>query len=343
MTADTLQSKPHFVFPSGRIAIRPTFHWVLSHMGYAAMVIAYFIILVLSIFTLGLIEIRQNNLMHFNGLVAALDERDSYQEDYFEKMGDRIDAALTAYQHWRSSLGCSDEIRTISATRQGEASAGVSRTSEVTANGGTATPQTPCQQADNDLNSLRLSKDNLLLRMANLPQYYDKYRDGIRTKAPQLIPILGLVDSSSPAVSWWARMPFELLEMFLLLFMGALGGMIGVSRCLVEPKMENPKARDLCYRPVAGAVIALGILILFRATQLFFGTAATASTSVFLLAGLGLASGFCAREAISKIETVASRVVRGGGGRDDDPPATNPPGPGSDTGGPASPPQAAPA
>jgi hypothetical protein len=59
----------------------------------------------------------------------------------------------------------------------------------------------------------------------------------------------------------------------------------------------NPPARDLFYWPVAGAVIALGIYVLFRATQLFFGggsqdSTATVSTSVFLLAALGLASAF---------------------------------------------------
>jgi hypothetical protein len=52
-------------------------------------------------------------------------------------------------------------------------------------------------------------------------------------------------------------------------------------------------------------VIALGIYVLFRAMQLFFGgvsqdSAATVSTSVFLLAALGLASGFA----------LASRLLR---------------------------------
>lgn len=74
----------------------------------------------------------------------------------------------------------------------------------------------------------------------------------------------------------------------------------------------------------AGAVIALGIYVLFRAMQLFFGAgsqdnAATVSTSVFLLAALGLASGFCAREAVAQIEGAATRILHHAeSGRDGD-------------------------
>ena len=83
----------------------------------------------------------------------------------------------------------------------------------------------------------------------------------------------------------------------------------------------DPSIRNLCYRPVAGAVIALGIYVLFRGSQLFFGgagqdAATTVTTSIFILAGLGLASGFCATEAVRQIEFVATRILRrseGGG------------------------------
>jgi len=112
----------------------------------------------------------------------------------------------------------------------------------------------------------------------------------------------------------WARMPFELLEMLLLVCMGALGGVISVTRSFVDAG-PNPTTRDLCYRPVAGAIISPGIYILFRAGQLFFTGApqnggTTVTTSVFLLAGLGLASGFCAREAVAQIEFVATKLLR---------------------------------
>jgi hypothetical protein len=123
------------------------------------------------------------------------------------------------------------------------------------------------------------------------------------------------MDPPIPVVTEWARLPFEILEMLLLVIMGALGGVISVARCFVETKPGNPTPRDLCYRLLAEAVIALGIYVLFRAMQMFFGgvnqdTATTVSTSVFLLAALGLASGFCAREAMAQLEAAAKRILR---------------------------------
>jgi hypothetical protein len=39
---------------------------------------------------------------------------------------------------------------------------------------------------------------------------------------------------------------------------------------------------------------------------------AAVSTSIFLLAGLGLASGYCANEALAQIECMARRLLRAG-------------------------------
>jgi len=55
--------------------------------------------------------------------------------------------------------------------------------------------------------------------------------------------------------------------------------------------------------------------VLFRAAQMFHGNAHPGrrgdhATSIFLLTGLGLASGYCAGEALAKIESVASRLLR---------------------------------
>ena len=336
MTADALQGKIDFSGRVNPIDVKAGIRHGLTYIGYGIMIIAYIFILVLSILTLGLIEIRQANTTGFNALIAKLDEKDWYREDYFKAMQGRVDAALTAYEGWKRSLDCPEESGVTGISEPGKASLGAAAAPPDGA--ATGVPQTACALANDHLNSLKLLKEDLLFKRANLPQWYDKYRDGIRTQTPQLIPILGLVDSRSRMVSIWARMPFELLEMLLLVCMGALGGMISVTRCLVDPSTANPAARDLCYRPVAGGVLALGIFILFRATQLFFGgqnTAATASTSVFLLAALGLASGFCAREALAQIEATAKRILRrAANGRDGD--ASGAQGPGPSTGAPRS-------
>src|SRR5947207_2618893 len=59
----------------------------------------------------------------------------------------------------------------------------------------------------------------------------DQYKDGITQKTPQIIPALRLLDSKSQWLTLWARSPFELIEMFLLVLKGMLGGAISVMRC----------------------------------------------------------------------------------------------------------------
>ncbi len=114
------------------------------------------------------------------------------------------------------------------------------------------------------------------------------------------------------------RAPFEIMEMFLLVCMGALGGVISVTRAFAKSQAEWPSLRDLIYMPAAGGVIALGMYVLFRASQLFLtgqtpDAGASASTSIFLLAGLGLASGVCASDAIARIEELARGLLRSKG------------------------------
>jgi hypothetical protein len=80
--------------------------------------------------------------------------------------------------------------------------------------------------------------------------------------------------------------------------------------------LQNPAIAEFFYKPAAGAAISLGVYVLFRAAQIFLGVqgetaTGTVSTSIYLLAGLGLASGFCATDALAQIEAVATRLLRG--------------------------------
>ncbi len=90
-------------------------------------------------------------------------------------------------------------------------------------------------------------------------------------------------------------------------------------RCFVDPSLKTPAIAEFFYKPAAGAAISLGVYVLFRAAQIFLGVqslgsaTATVSTSIFLLAGLGLASGFCATDALGQIEFVATRLLRNSG------------------------------
>jgi hypothetical protein len=163
-----------------------------------------------------------------------------------------------------------------------------------------------------------LTEDEMRFKSANLALYYDQYKDGITRKTPQIIPALRLLDSDSKWLTLWARSPFELIEMFLLVCMGLLGGVISVMRCFVDPNLKTPTIAEFFYKPAAGAAISLGVYVLFRAAQIFLGVQSeigtgTVSTSIFLLAGLGLASGFCASDALAQIEALAARLLRGSG------------------------------
>ena len=105
-------------------------------------------------------------------------------------------------------------------------------------NGGATTGQTAEPKsyaevktiADQQLYGLLSLQDNLTFEKATLPKFYDEYTDGLRDKAP-LIPLLRYVDSTYKVVTVWVRLPLELLEMALLVGMGALGGVIAVTRC----------------------------------------------------------------------------------------------------------------
>ena len=140
----------------------------------------------------------------------------------------------------------------------------------------------------------------------------------------------------------FARLPFEIMEMLLLVCTGMLGGVISVTRSFIEKSPTNPLISDLIYKPTIGGAVALGIYVLFRASQLFIAgqsqTGGVASTSIFLVAGLGLASGVCASDAIGQIEALAGRLLRRS--PDDDKgskPATDQPIPATPAGGAAIP------
>jgi len=281
--------------------------------------VVYASIFTVSIATLALIEIRQSNLKDFDALIAILEQQERYfANGRFEQVLTGLAKDIDQYRRINAFLPCSDNGGRLS---NGQANPiGTAAENANGASGGQTTQPRSCAEvkltAEQHLYGLLSLQDNLVFQKAELPKYYDEYTDGLRDKAPQLIPLLRYVDSKNEVVTAWARLPLELLEMLLLVCMGALGGVIAVTRCFVDTSSPNPRARDLCYRPVAGAVIALGIYVLFRATQLFFGGGsqnggATISTSVFLLAALGLASGFCAREAVAQIERVATRLLRG--------------------------------
>src|SRR5215472_5948942 len=289
---------------------------VLTFIGYASVFAGYLIIFMVSLLTVGFLEIRQANMADFNSLIAVLEERDGYADGHLDDPLKRVkDEHDFAYQA-SVDLVCADSAgATVITGNQRSTEAGDPRASKTNPKTCAEMKQALLQHA----NELSLTEREVRFRRANFPFYYDQYKDGITQKAPQIIPALRLLDSKFPLLTLWARSPFELIEMFLLVCMGLLGGVISVMRCFVDPKLKSPAIAEFFYKPAAGAAISLGVYVLFRATQIFLGVqgntdSGTASTSIFLLAGLGLASGFCATQALATIESVATRLLRGSSG-----------------------------
>lgn len=287
----------------------------LAVMGYVGVFAGYAIIFIVSLLTVGFLEIRQANMRDFNALIATLEERDGYADGHLNAELDRLHAKWTAYRAMIASLACSP----VADAPLGAENRGMAVSGDHEASG--LVPKT-CAEImallNTYANELSLAEGEGRFRSASLDLYYDKYKDGITQKSPQIIPALRLLDSNSRLVTLWARSPFELIEMFLLVCMGMLGGAISVMRSLVDPAFRNPTGAEFFYKPAAGAAISLGVYVLFRAAQIFLGAenqsgGAAVSTSIFLLAGLGLASGFCATEALGQIESVAKRLLKGSG------------------------------
>ena len=300
MTTDAL--RPEFetksfdgAFTEGKFK----FATVLTFIGYVAVFVGYAVIFIVSLITIGFLEIRQANMTQFNDLISNLETRDRYAGDYFKTALAALSAEREAYRSSIDSLVCFDIAGTSS--------------------GATKTCAEIKETLQRHLNELASIEDETQWKSANLALYYDKYKDGIVGKAPQIIFVLRMLDTQSILLTWWARSPFELIQMFLLVCMGLLGGVISVMRCFVDPSLKSPSIAEFFYKPAAGAAISLGVYVLFRAAQIFLGvqnqgSPATVSTSVFLLAGLGLASGFCASQALATIELVATRLLRASGG-----------------------------
>jgi len=309
-------------------------NWIMRSI----MFILYALLFMFTLVLVGFIEIRQANMAAFNSLIAALEQRDTYPTD-FDKLLNTVSEDRTRYQVLLKLFVCP----TLAAAQPNQ---------NGPANGSPESGATDsdlakqCNKIKNDIENhlyrLGVTQDDLLTKIETLGQFYLQYRDGITQQAPQIIPALRFLDSSQDWVNALARSPFEIMEMLLLVCMGMLGGVISVTRSFIEKSLTNPSITDLIYKPAIGGAVALGIYVLFRASQLFIAgqsqTGGVASTSIFLVAGLGLASGVCASDAIGQIEALAKRLLRSS--RDDhdgNKPAADPRGPTAPAGGDAAP------
>ncbi len=280
--------------------------------AYAAALALYGAIVAVAIGTLTLVLIRQANPPNFNALVATLEQRDRVEASLPQVL-DRLRRERDDYAEvMRQPVDC---FSPTVATSRGAATG---RHPAAAALPSAAGPlSVSCADLGiairNHANELRLAEDQAMFKIANSGAYYLDYIDGITQKTPEIIPALQILDAHSNLVKSWARSPFELIQMFLLVSMGMLGGMVNVTRWLVGSNMQRPPLLAYFYKPAVGGAIALGAFVVFKASQLVIvgpgpEGGSTVTASVFLLAGLGLVSGFCADKALRQIEKAADAV-----------------------------------
>jgi len=112
--------------------------------------------------------------------------------------------------------------------------------------------------------------------------------------------------------NWFVVVPYDLLVMFLVVLMGALGGIVRIVRSYLDPKLDDPSGRDDLFIPMIGMVVAIGGYVLAKAGLLLLSSAKDeTSLSPFMIGLVGIVSGLLAREVIDRITTVGVPMLRG--------------------------------
>lgn len=118
--------------------------------------------------------------------------------------------------------------------------------------------------------------------------------------------------------TWYERpfvvVPYDLLVMVLVIFMGALGGMVRLLRDYGATDRKKPTPGDYALVPLIGAVVAIGGYILAKTGLLLLSSTGGESTlSPFMVSLVGIVSGLLAKEVIDTIAAQGRRMLEGRG------------------------------
>jgi len=282
--------------------------------------VIYAIIFAVALLTLSLVQIRQVNTSIYNDLIANLEQRD---RDGDEERGlpyvlTQVSEQRAKYSKMMARAARCIDLDGIILDNEHDNQDRISVADKQ--NGDKKPKQQPfsCNNIQNTIknhkNGLLITEDNARFKLAHNDEWYSQYIAGITQQMPQIIPALRFLDSKQSWISSWARSSVELMEMVLLVSMGMLGGIINATRWLVDRSVSRSSLFAYFYKPAVGGAIALGAFVVFRATQLIIGGqvqngAVTVTASIYLLAGLGLVSGFCADKVLRQIEKAADGLV----------------------------------
>src|SRR5262249_34970800 len=133
----------------------------LAFFAYVGVFVGYTTIFLVSLLTVGFLEIRQANMSDFNALIAVLEQRDRYADNHLDKTADEVRKDLDAYRSRIASPVCFDVAGTTPATENG----GTTRSGGL--DGAAADPKT-CAELKQALelhaNQLSSTEDEVLFR-----------------------------------------------------------------------------------------------------------------------------------------------------------------------------------
>jgi hypothetical protein len=116
--------------------------------------------------------------------------------------------------------------------------------------------------------------------------------------------------------SVWYQRPFfdityDLLVLFLVMTMGAIGGIVRLLRDYGSSAHPNPSAKDYLIIPLIGAVVAIGGYILAKTGLLLLSsTKEETSLSPYMISLVGIVSGLLAKEVIERIAESGRTILQ---------------------------------
>jgi hypothetical protein len=113
---------------------------------------------------------------------------------------------------------------------------------------------------------------------------------------------------------WYQRpfviTPYDLLVLLLVMFMGALGGMVRLLRDYGAADHPNPTAGEYLLIPLIGAVVSIGGYVLAKTGLLLLSSArGESSLSPFMISLVGIISGLLAKEVIDTISARGRTIL----------------------------------
>jgi hypothetical protein len=107
--------------------------------------------------------------------------------------------------------------------------------------------------------------------------------------------------------------PYDLLVLLLVMFMGALGGMVRLLREYGDSNRKNPDPNDYLIIPLIGLVVSIGGFVLAKTGLLLLSsTKDQTSLSPFTIGLVGVISGLMATEVIDAISRAGANMLNRG-------------------------------